>query len=103
MDQPAEIATLRVTCIGELSKPKVKESTENGIQADQAITDRRSVHCFLNDRNIEHIIYDRSKLKVGNVFEGPALVEEATSVTTILPGYKCIVDRSGVLVVKRGK
>jgi N-methylhydantoinase A len=102
MDQPAEIATLRVTCIGEISKPTFNQSNAtHGTDADQKTPVTRSVYCFLNDRKIEHEVYNRSYLEEGNVIEGPALIEEATSVTTVLPGYACTVDKSGVLIINR--
>ncbi|GAH96328.1 unnamed protein product, partial [marine sediment metagenome] len=46
-------------------------------------------------------IYERSKLRAGNVIDGPALIEEPTSVTNVLSGYKCEVDKSGSLIITR--
>lgn len=44
-------------------------------------------------------IYDRAKLAAGQIFLGPALVEEDVSVTVVRPGYRVLVDLFGNLEI----
>jgi N-methylhydantoinase A len=46
-------------------------------------------------------IYDRYRLRAGNVVAGPAIVEEFDSTTVIHPGYAATVDRYGNLLIRR--
>jgi len=45
------------------------------------------------------VIYDRSKLGVGTVVTGPAIVVEMDSTTLILPGHAATVDEVGNLLI----
>ena len=45
------------------------------------------------------VIYDRSKLGVGTVVTGPAIVVEMDSTTLILPGHAATVDKVGNLLI----
>src|SRR5690606_39953367 len=38
-------------------------------------------------------VYDRDRLKAGNVIDGPAIVEQFDSTTIIGPGQRATVDR----------
>jgi len=44
-------------------------------------------------------LYDRSKLKSGNVVKGPAIVLEMDSTTLILPGHVGTVDDWGNILI----
>ena len=45
------------------------------------------------------VIYDRSKLGVGTIVNGPAIVVEMDSTTLILPGHAATVDKVGNLLI----
>jgi len=47
----------------------------------------------------EAIIYDRGKLGVGTVVDGPAIVVEMDSTTLLLPGHAATVDEVGNLLI----
>jgi N-methylhydantoinase A len=47
----------------------------------------------------EAAIYDRGKLGVGNVVDGPAIVVEMDSTTLVLPGHAATVDSVGNLLI----
>jgi N-methylhydantoinase A len=101
LDRPAEMIGLRVRSIGEVTKPVIHELETGSKNADAAIKGKRQVFCFVNNKFIDHTIYERSRLLAGNVIDGPALIEEPTSVTNVLIGYKCEVDNSGSLIITR--
>ena len=45
------------------------------------------------------VIYDRSKLRAGDVIPGPAVVVEMDSTTLVLPGCNAVVDPYGVILI----
>ena len=47
----------------------------------------------------EAMLYDRSKLKAGNVITGPAIVLEMDSTTLVLPGHEGQVDEYGNILI----
>jgi N-methylhydantoinase A len=44
-------------------------------------------------------VYDRAKLRAGDVVTGPAIVTEMDSTTLVLPGHAATVHRSGSLLI----
>jgi N-methylhydantoinase A len=46
-------------------------------------------------------VYRREQLAAGDVIEGPAVIEEAASVTVLNPGQRLAVDPYGHLVIER--
>lgn len=51
----------------------------------------------------EAVIYDRSKLGVGTIVPGPAIVVEMDSTTLVLPGHAATVDNVGNLLINPAK
>jgi N-methylhydantoinase A len=47
----------------------------------------------------EAVIYDRGKLGVGTVVEGPAIIVEMDATTLVLPGHAATVDEVGNLLI----
>jgi N-methylhydantoinase A len=48
-------------------------------------------------------VFDRERLRAGDVIEGPALVAEYTSATVVPPGARLVVDGLGNLVIEVGE
>ena len=48
-------------------------------------------------------IYDRAKLKAGNLIAGPAMVVEMDATTLILPDYVGEVDAVGNILIRPAK
>ena len=53
----------------------------------------------MDGKNQKATIYDRSKLKHGNVIKGPAVVMEMDSTTLILSKHKGKVDKFGNILI----
>jgi N-methylhydantoinase A len=47
-------------------------------------------------------VFDRERLRAGDVIEGPALVAEYTSATVVPPGARLVVDGLRNLVIEVG-
>lgn len=101
LGSPADIVNLRVKAVGEIPKPTIRDIAAGGPSAEAAFKGTRPVHDFLRLEWDDFAIYDRAALRAGNIIAGPALVEEATTVTVVRRGQTCTVDRLGNLVITR--
>jgi len=103
---PIEIAGFGVTGIGRIETPVLPELESGSATPDSiAIIGERPVYYEPGDtgaRGAFHTatVYDRDRLKAGNVIAGPAIVEEVSSTTVLYPGDRLTVDRSGSLIVE---
>ena len=100
-DAPVEIVNLRVTAIGRIDKPKLREIGRAGGDVTAAQKATRPVYFRETTGMVECPIYDRYALDAEMVIEGPAVVEEADSTTVIYPGYEALVDRFGNLLLRK--
>jgi len=53
----------------------------------------------MDGRSVTALVYDRAKLKAGNVVKGPAIIMEMDSTTVILPKHLGKVDRLGNVLI----
>ena len=95
--QEVEWVNLRVTGVGPIRKPSLREVAP-GTGADAARTGTRQV--FFDDW-VEATVYDRARLGAGDVVEGPAVLEEFSSTVPLHPGFTAAVDSFGNLVIRR--
>ena len=99
--EPVEFVNLRLTAIGKIAKPQLRELEGNNTDIAAAQKATRSVYFAERDGYVECPIYDRYRLGPGCVLTGPAIVEEIDSTTVIHPGYSAQVDRFGNLILTR--
>ncbi|QWZ10229.1 hydantoinase/oxoprolinase family protein [Nocardioides panacis] len=95
--QQVEWVNLRVTGVGPIRKPSLREVAA-GPGAGAARTGTRPV--FFDDW-VEATVYDRARLGAGDVVEGPAVLEEFSSTVPLHPGFTARVDGWGNLVIRR--
>jgi N-methylhydantoinase A len=95
--QEVEWVNLRVTGVGPIRKPEVREVAA-GSGADAARTGARQVYF---DDWVETPVYDRSRLGSGDVVHGPAVFEEFSSTVPLHPGFTAQVDAFGNLIITR--
>jgi N-methylhydantoinase A len=48
----------------------------------------------------EAAVYDRTALKAGDTFSGPAIIEQDDTTTLLTPGWHCRVDALGNLLLE---
>ncbi|MEM6828318.1 MAG: hydantoinase/oxoprolinase family protein [Pseudomonadota bacterium] len=97
MDTPHEIVNLRAVALGQApALPATELPKGNGDPIDAKIRD----HTLWMD-GAEHaaVIYDRAKLKQGDIIPGPAIVTEMDSTTLIETGCVATVDASGNILI----
>jgi N-methylhydantoinase A len=63
-----------------------------GADAAGAIRERRDVWIAEEERSVPCPVYERDRLKPGNGFAGPAIVEQMDATTFVLPGMTARVD-----------
>ena len=93
-----ELVTVRATASGP--RPNVSSTLleEGGVDPTEAVTS--SAEVFVDGAWSNANIYDRQKLKAGNVISGPAIITEMDSTTLVLPGHAATVHNSGSLLIR---
>ena len=97
-DTPAELVTFHLAA--ELDAPRVDLPllAARGTVADARLGERAVLFTEL-PAPLSTPVYDRDALPPGAMLAGPALVEEATSTTLVLPDQTLQVDPHGLLVI----
>jgi N-methylhydantoinase A len=96
-DSKIEIVNFHLVSSGQLDKAKLEplepsdssDATKARIGSREVDYDDLGVHCAA--------IYQRDLLRSGMIFDGPAIVEEPTTTTVVLPGNRVEVDHFGGL------
>ncbi len=94
--EPTMIVNLRGTAVGQVDRPRLTRLADGDGDAAGAVKSRRTVWF---DGPVDCPIYDRARLRAGDVVEGPAIVEQMDSTTVLPPGSRTIVDAGGSLIV----
>jgi len=98
MDDPVEVATLRLRAVGVVDKPEVRFPLPIGDRMSASVGTRLA-YDFAVGALVDFSLFDRSKLGVDEVVAGPAIVREGTS-TLVIHSDQCVrVDSQGNLVV----
>jgi N-methylhydantoinase A len=97
--QTIEWVNLRVTGIGPIARPKLRELPPGDGRPARAFTGTRDV--IFSGEAHECPIYERARLAPGDVARGPAIVEEYGATTVVYPGQRLEVDRFANLILTR--
>jgi N-methylhydantoinase A len=97
MDTPHEIVNLRAVALGQaLDLPAAQLPKGTG---DPAAAKMRDHTLWMDGREQAAVIYDRAKLRQGDVIPGPAIVVEMDSTTLIESGCVATVDTVGNILI----
>ncbi|HLR03352.1 MAG TPA: hydantoinase/oxoprolinase family protein [Virgibacillus sp.] len=94
-----EIVNLHLTALGEVEKPKIKQTTRDTTLEDAKI-ETREVYFESPNRWVTTDVYNRDLLPTNQIVEGPVLVEEKSAVTVIYEGQNVKVDSYGNLIIE---
>ena len=97
MEAPHEFVNLRVVAVGKAANVAAEEIKKGG--SDPSAAKLRDHKVFMDGREQDAVIYDRSKLKAGNKIPGPAVVTEMDSTTLILADHVAEVDNFGNIMI----
>ena len=100
-NEPVEFVNLRLSAIGTINKPQLREIGAGDSPLSAAQKAIRFVYFAERECFVECPIYDRYRLSAGFVLEGPAIVEEIDATTVIHPGYQALVDGFGNLILTK--
>jgi N-methylhydantoinase A len=98
--QQVEWVNLRVSGVGPITRPALRELARSDGSAERARTGTRTV-CFDGVTFADTAIYWRADLGPGDQLDGPAVVEEFGSTVPLHPGFGAQVDPFGNLIVSR--
>jgi len=99
-DDPVELVNVRLAAIGVTPKPRRAPLPQGGADPAAAIKDRRDVWFSETNGWRTTIVFDRPKLRGGNVIAGPAIIEEHDASTLVHPGWAATVDEHANLVLR---
>ncbi|HSP36531.1 MAG TPA: hypothetical protein VLR26_02130, partial [Frankiaceae bacterium] len=97
LDVDHEIVNARATVTGP--KPDVAPVSlveGNGDPSGARVSEHE---IYVGGEHVPAGVYDRAKLRAGDVVRGPAIVTEMDSTTLVLPGHAATVHRSGSLLI----
>ena len=97
LDAEHEIVGLRAVVQGA-EKSFVTPDTGRG-GADASAAKVQETRIFEGGQWCDAWIYDRAKLKPGNIVQGPAVVTEMDSTSVILPGHVGTIDAIGNILI----
>jgi N-methylhydantoinase A/oxoprolinase/acetone carboxylase beta subunit len=102
-DKDIELVNIRVIGVGKIRDPATPTLAVGTVEPDQsALTSHRDV--VFDDggraRAVSTGIYDRARLKTGNVIRGPAIVEQGDTTTLVPPDLQAEVDQYGNLLIR---
>ena len=95
----AEIVSLQASMLGITRKPKLNRLP--GARKSDALKGRRSLSIRDYGSGLDAAVYARDGLHAGAEIRGPAIIEEWTSNTLVLPDQAARVDAYGNLIIKR--
>jgi N-methylhydantoinase A len=98
MDTPHEIVNLRAVALGQaLDLPAAELPRGDG---NPAAAKMRDHSLWMDGREQAAVIYDRARLRAGDVIPGPAIVIEMDSTTLIESGCVARVDHVGNILIE---
>ena len=87
---PQELVNIRVVALGKAANVSAERiDSGNGDPATAKLYDQK---VWMDGREQDAVIYDRARLRSGDVIRGPAVVTEMDSTTLILSGHIATVD-----------
>ena len=98
--QTMEWVNLRVTGVGPIARPKLRERPPGDGRPARALTGTRTV--IFAEKSVECSVYERTLLAPGDALNGPAIIEEYGATTVVYPGQHIEADRFGNLILTRG-
>jgi N-methylhydantoinase A len=98
LDAEHELVTVRATANGprpQVAAPEVESGDED---PSGAFIERHTI--WVEGSEVEASVYERDRLRAGNVVVGPAIVTEMDSTTLVLPEHAATVHTSGSLLIR---
>ena len=98
LDTEHELVTVRATANGPRPSVSAAILEDGGEDPGDALVERQPI--WVEGAEVDAGIYDRARLRAGNVVVGPAIVVEMDSTTLVLPGHAATVHPSGSMLIR---
>jgi N-methylhydantoinase A len=92
-----EIVNVRLTAVAPITPPQLPQQSPATTDADTAIIGEKTV--WFNQHPMMAKLYDRTRLRSGHHFNGPAIVFQYDTTTVIPPAWETAVDPFGNLIL----
>jgi len=99
LEEEKELVNLRAVVKDKALSVKAPSVGRGGPKPSKASIISDDSKVFMDGKNQQATIYERSKLKYGNVINGPAVIMEMDSTTLILSKHKGKVDKFGNILI----
>jgi N-methylhydantoinase A len=96
-----QLLNLRLAVVYPLERPRLP-ALERGAGRGPAFETRKIYSSLLRDA-LEYRVYQRDRLRAGDVVDGPAAIEEAGTTTMLEPGDRLHVEGNACLVIDVAK
>ncbi|MBI4506420.1 MAG: hydantoinase/oxoprolinase family protein [Chloroflexi bacterium] len=100
-DEQAELVNLRLRAVGTIQRPEQRAARGGSPSPEAALAGRRPVFFRAAGGYVDAPVYDRARLRPGNVVAGPAVIEQLDSTAALPPETVGRVD--GYLNIIIGK
>ena len=100
-ERRVEIVNCRLQALGEVPRVPL-QAPAGGTTLAAAQIDQRDVYFGKAHGFVPTTVYDRDALPRGAILKGPAIIEEMSSTTLVLPGQTAELDQTGNIVVRSG-
>jgi N-methylhydantoinase A len=97
LPEDKEVVNVRAVAQGKATHVSAQSLGKGG--KSPAAAKVADVSAFIDGKDRKAALYNRAKLKSGNVIEGPAIVQEMDSTTLILPEHAGKVDDYGNILI----
>jgi N-methylhydantoinase A len=101
--RPIEVVNCRLKAIGLVPKPYNEFAPPADASLENALIGERMVCFDAKSPRVKTPVYQRLRLPLGQILEGPAIIEEMSSTTLIPPRALFHVDRAGNIIVSNIK
>ena len=98
LDAEREIVNLRAVVQGRAARVETPRLEPGGPDPRGAVL--APTRIWIDRREVDAMVYDRARLRAGNVVPGPAIVTEMDSTTLILSGCAASVHEGGSLLIR---
>jgi N-methylhydantoinase A len=98
-DNHVEIINLESTVIGQVPRPQLPAFVRGNTDPTQARIGQRRAFFEEHGGFVAALVYDGAQLLVGNVVQGPAIIDEVTTTIVVFPGWQVRLDDPGMYVM----
>jgi len=100
LETPLEIINLRITTVGHVDKTGLQKKQIGEKTSSHALKNKRKIYFEEYAKFVDIPIYDREKLKPGNLIEGPAVIEERITTIVVHPNWNAHVDSFNDIIME---